>query len=489
MADAPREIELKLELEPGKARRLAAHPLLAGGKGEAQDQSSTYFDTKKGALRKAGFTLRVRNAGDRRVQTVKAAAADGAGLFDRDEWETPVDGEVPDLAALATTPAAAALGGEGARKLKPLVRSEVCRTRWDLRLDGAAIELVLDEGVVSAGKAMQDFCEIELELKEGEPEALFAAGRALGADLPLRLGVLTKAERGFALADGTLDKVAKSEPVALAAEMSVADGFGMIVAACLRHFRRNEPLILAARDPGALHQARVAMRRLRSAFSLFGPALKDERFEALRGELRWFTEKLGDARNLDVFLARGEGDARARRTLQNARDKAYDVVVQALASKRFRLLMLDLVAWTATGDWRRRRKARGELADFARARLGRLWEKVAARGLLLRRLDEETRHRLRIDIKKLRYAVEFLASLWPDAPDRKRFAAALEAMQESLGHLNDMATARLLHAELGLAAPPADAAHEAAEEERHLAATEKAFSRLKRAGPFWHLVA
>ncbi|MBV9930252.1 MAG: CHAD domain-containing protein [Alphaproteobacteria bacterium] len=483
MADEPREVELKLVLEPGAAARLRAHPLLAGVEAQTVEQKSVYFDTRGQALRKAGFSLRIRTAGGRRVQTVKATGA-SAGLFDRPEWEQAVDGDTPALDAIGRTLLAPLLTAGRARRLVPLVVSQVRRTRWDVDRFAAAIEIALDEGAVEAAGRRHGLCELELELKSGPPQALFAAGRALAADLPLRIGVLSKAEQGFALAGGRLGKVAKAEPVALDASMRVADAFAAVVAACLRHFRRNEGLVRDARDPAALHQARVAMRRLRAAFSLFAPAMRCEALAPLRAELRWFTAGLGEARNLDVLLAGAEWTPVDRRKVEAAREEAYDGIAETLDSPRLRLLMIDLLAWAETGPWRARRRARGPFDDFAGRRLDRLWEKVAARGAVLRELGEEERHRLRIDVKKLRYAVEFAATVYAEPSARKRFRNALEAMQECLGHLNDIATARLLHARYGLAAAP-PAADAGAAGAGHLAEAERAFRQLRRAPPFW----
>jgi inorganic triphosphatase YgiF len=486
MADVPREIELKLELDADAAERLRAHPLLALAPCRIAEQRSVYFDTKRQVLRKAGFTLRVRTVGGQHVQTAKAAAT-SAGLFDRSEWEQAIAGEAPELGALAATPLAPLLAGGGAGKLRPLIVSQVRRSRWDVAHGGGEIEIVLDEGLIEAGGRSEPLCELELELKSGPAEPLFAAAALLAQSMPLRIGVLSKSERGFALSDGTLGKVVKAEPVRLDPAMDVAEAFAAIAAACLRHFRRNEPLVRDAREAAALHQARVAMRRLRAAFSLFAPAMRREGFDALREGLRWFTAKLGDARNLDVFLALASLGPADRERLAAERERAYDTVAAALASQRFQLLMIDLVAWSAGGPWRRRRRAAAPLAAFAATRLDRLWTRVSGPGAMLRALGEEQRHRLRIEIKKLRYAVEFVAGQYDEAPGRRPFRDALETMQESLGHLNDIATARLLHERYGLVpAPEPDDA--GGDREAHLVEAERAFAALRRAGPFWRSV-
>src|SRR5262249_41621301 len=161
--------------------------------------------------------------------------------------------------------------------------------------------------------------------------------------------------RGQRLADGSAARAAKAEPVMLSDEMTAADGFAAIVHCCLRHFRLNERLLTAARDPEALHPSRVAMRRLRSAFNLFRAVVADTRYEALREELRWFTGELGDARNLDVMLKRipaEEADDALASALRDLREKAYEHTLAAVESERLRMLLFEIVAWVGTGEWR-----------------------------------------------------------------------------------------------------------------------------------------
>ena len=481
-----REVELKLELDPDQARRLKGHRALAKVRPTEQDQLSVYFDTRRLKLRKAGYTLRVRQTGQGFVQTIKAISA-SAGMFDRAEWEMPVERLEPDLDAAAGTPLRAVISPRGARRLQPVVRCEVRRTTWPLRRDGAEIEMIFDEGTVRAGEAEAALSEIELELVDGEVETLVELANQLAAKLPVRIGVLTKAERGFALADGTLAKVSKAPPLDLAPDVAAAEGFTAICLSCLKHFRLNEPLIVSGRLAGALHKARVAMRRLRSALSLFRPMLRgDPRFAPLREELRWFTNQLGEARNLDVFLGRFDDEDGSREELSRAREASYDSIVETLGSKRFRELMLGLVAWLATGEWRDGKRSKKPLLAFTNKRIDALWHDIAARGEDLARLEEEPRHRLRIDIKKIRYALEFVRGLHPGkATEQKRFGSALEGLQESLGALNDIATAREIAARHLTADRASEPLHGEEEQATHLREAQRHFRRLKKVGAYW----
>ncbi|HEX3676687.1 MAG TPA: CHAD domain-containing protein [Sphingomicrobium sp.] len=472
----PREIELKLEIDPEAAERLLVQSWLCDGRCEAQPQLSVHYDTPDGEIRRRGFTLRVRSVGDRYVQTVKTLAA-GAGLFERGEWEYEIGGIELDRQCLSRTPLAHFESAE----LERIIRSKVTRRSCRVVSDGSEIQLDYDDGEVSAGGRSEPISELELELLDGDPSIALRLARRIGDREPVRLGVMSKAERGFALADGRLGKVFKAEPVAIRPGMAIAEGFATIVAACVRHFRLNEPFVISERSPQALHQSRVALRRLRAAFWLFRTAISDSEFVLLRDELRWFTRKLGDARNLDVFLQR-EHPQSERRRLERHRDEAYDRVVEAMDSRRCRLLMLDIIGWSSLGEWAKQAIADRPIEPYVSRRIDRLWAKFG-HARQLAHMSEEERHRLRIKAKKLRYALEFVAALHVNQRERQRkFAKGIEDLQETLGQLNDLAVARTLVA--------ADAwpieLHEPDEAERALLHDAgRSLDHLRGAGPYW----
>lgn len=449
------EIELKLDLTPEAAGAFEAGALFACNPNIAEQQS-TYFDTLDHALLKSGLLLRIRRSGKQRIQTVKANGTSAAGLFVRSEWERPVRNHTPVLDD--TTPIRGLLG-DAADVIGPVFEVRIERRSWIVSDGAATIELALDRGEAVAAQKHAPICEIELELKTGEPAALFALARRIDAVAPVRLGVQSKAERGYRLA-GPAGAMVKAEPVALSNEMTAADAFRHIVQNCLRQFRLNEALMMVGRDAEALHQARVALRRLRSAFSIFKPAIDGEVHMALREELRWLAAELGDARNLDVLLKRAKPGALYDR-IAAAREAAYDRVADVLAQARVRALALDLTEWTAFGDWLEVQGGTHDphqpARDFALTALDRFRRKVKKAGRELAHAGDEARHEVRKDAKKLRYASEFFASLFEHKRERRRhktFVAALEVLQDKLGALNDLATAPAILDKLGLADDP-----------------------------------
>ena len=463
MSDQPasRETELKFELTPQALGDLQQHRAFLVD-ADSSRLRSTYFDTPDHDLRTAGVSLRVRNQNGGFVQTVKRRK--GSSGVDRDEWETGVAGESPEPAAYAKTPVAGILEQDGPR-LQPVFATIVDRAVRIWREGNNLVEVSVDQGEVNAEGQCEPIRELELELKAGEPSALFALARDLATATPVRLSFASKADRGYRLAGHDRTSAVKAEKADLSTELTAGEVFRRIAWTCLMQAEGNASLLRRARSPEALHQARVAVRRLRAAASAFKAMLADAESAAVKVELKWFAGELDEARDLDVFIARafptaGEGDdltdegdralAAFRERMLEAQAKAYDRALAAIESVRFSTLLLDVAAWLSIGEWTRSdeplaRAAREEPgADFGGRALDRLIGKVLKKGKDLKHLDADARHELRIRVKKLRYGAEFFLPIAGEGPAkrRRRFIEALKLLQEQLGGLNDIAVAR-----------------------------------------------
>nr|WP_246526466.1 CHAD domain-containing protein [Plastoroseomonas hellenica] len=483
----PEELELKLELSRRAADVLAASDLFGEARAKA-DQHAIYFDTPDQALFQSGLSLRIRRSGQQRVRTVKAENAKSAGFFARPEWERPVSSDRPVLDG--RTPIAGLLK-DRPDVIAPAFEVQAERRTWILDEEGARIELVIDRGAVRALERIIPLYEIELELKTGSPASLFALARGIDAIAPIRIGVLSKAERGYRLL-GPAKSAHKAEPVALDLEMAAAEAFQAIARSCLRHYRLNEAILLERREAEALHQARVAIRRLRSGFSIFKAMLTDRQAARLRHGLRNLGVVLGEARNIDVLI-RQAGTGSLHDRLSQARDAAYTEVEKALASDHTRAVMLDLVEWLAIGDWLQDPETQ-QLRDmparsFAEEALDRFRRKVKKHGRDLENLPDEARHELRKDAKKLRYAAAFFVALFNGKPEQRRlakFVDALEELQDQLGALNDLVTAPAVLGKYRLAAhPDAKALLGKGKKPRLLDAAAAAHGDLLDAKAFW----
>ncbi|MET0271373.1 MAG: CHAD domain-containing protein [Phenylobacterium sp.] len=459
-----REIELKFLCAPGDLGAvLAAAP---AGDDESRELISVYFDTPDLALQKKGVSLRVRESKGRRVQTLKR----GEGLS-REEHEEQIPGDRPDP---DLGPLRELLPDGQADDLKPAFNVHVTRRQRLIRYHDAEIELALDHGEVRGGPRASPISEVELELKSGPPAALFALARELSRAAPLYLSFDGKASRGQALVADAPLQAKRKERVELASGATTVEAFQAIARNALGQIAANAVVLREASDAEAVHQLRVAARRLRSALSTFKPMIRDAGLDGVTAELKWLAASCNDARDLDVFAERiGEvardldpqpaGLPNLVAAVEVARAEASRSVAQTVASERFRALLIEVTAWIETGGWleepdlaeERERPAK----SFAAHALEKRRRKLAKRGRGLAKADDAARHQVRIEAKKLRYAAEAFASLYP-AKASAGFLKALKALQEELGALNDLATAEPLAARLAL---PPDAAFAAGE--------------------------
>lgn len=498
MADS-REIELKFLCEPADAAALlAAAP---AGQDEVRDLVSTYFDTPHQTLRKAGVSLRIRQANGKRVQTLKRG--DG---FAREEHEAAL---APDQAGLDLSAVAPLVPAVTHDLLAPVFDVKVRRRQRQMKLDGAEIELALDEGEILGGQSVKTICELELELKSGRPEALFELARDLGRAAPLYRSFDGKATQGRALVDGAVLEPRRSDKARLSRDADVAGGFQAIARNALAQIAANAVILRETPSPGAVHQIRVGARRLKSALSVFKPVLDAAGAERLREELDWLGSACAEARALDVLLAETIEPARASsrwtegavgladlaETIEAARGRAHAKTAAMVASARFRALVLEAEAWIETGPWLSAKdgeaQRRAPVGGFAVRALDKRLRKLAKAGRDLTGADDEARHRARIQAKKLRYASEAFTPLF-DEKAGLRFVRRLKDLQDELGALNDEAGLQALFAEQPLDGQALFAAGRLVGEagvrkRRRIRRAARAFDSLLDLTPFWRV--
>ncbi|HWT36129.1 MAG TPA: inorganic triphosphatase, partial [Paraburkholderia sp.] len=303
------ERELKLRTSSEDLAALRHAPLLLQKEGAEQSSqllTSTYFDTPGLSLHWCGASLRVRAAGDRRIQTMKLETPAQSGLFERDEFEMPVDGDAPELALLHSQISGDTDIGKLIRddtfasQLKPVFVTRIKRAALPLSLpSGDEIEVALDEGSIDAESGSIRVAAVELELKEGRPDSLYGFALQLLETAALRIDHHSKADLGYSLLIAEHAKAVKAQPVQLDKGASVEDAFCAIVRSCLNQVHANERGVVSGHDPSSVHQMRVGLRRLRSAFDLFAKVIPA--YPGLDDELRWIAAELGAARDWEVL--------------------------------------------------------------------------------------------------------------------------------------------------------------------------------------------
>jgi CHAD domain-containing protein len=437
---APPPLALELDLPPAAAHRLARHPALKAvrsGRARSQGVALLWLDTADGALAAEHLIAEQEGAAAPRLARLRPEpeAATWPGQPDSDAPGEPPEG----LAAVASF--------RGRRSVTPCA-------------EGVSVELL--SGQLRAVPADRQVARLRLR---GPGQAVFALARALAEDLPLLPATASLAELGRALAAQEAPRPRRAGPALLGeardAGEAVAAAIGHLGLALL-HQREGA---LAGAEPEPVHQMRVALRRLRAILRLFRDCTGAPSLLRLEAELKLLAGRLGPARDWDVFLAGTGAEVAAAvgeeprlsallREAQAAREAAYAALRAVLEEPEFRLLALDLAEAAARPEsWRDAAPAAATaLAGFGAALLERRWRKLKKRGREMESLDLAAFHALRIEAKRLRYAAELFAPLWPGKASR-RFLRRLARLQEAMGLANDAEVARGLVAGLKSAPP------------------------------------
>lgn len=454
----PTEIELTLRVAPDAVRRLAANRLLRGNRAPVRRRlHGIYYDTPALDLLRKGIALRVRKEGGAWVQTVKGSGSVHAGLHERPESEARVAGPRPDLSRVKGKAFAGALRPSRIRDaLRPVFVTEFERSRRLLQLEtGTIVEASIDRGVIRSGLRAEPLAELELELKKGDRAQLYQLALRLQEEVPLVLESRSKAARGYALRGASRETPVKARAAVLDSRMRVADAFKAVTRASLAQLHANERGMLKGADPEFLHQMRVALRRLRSALGVFSPPIPGTEVEPLARELKWAASRLGPARDWDVFVTETlpaiEAEPGAHGKLQAfsercgaLRRRANASARRTVRSPRYQRLLLRLGAWIEAEGWYgsgpapERDALREPVTEFAARILEKRCQQARKRGRRLAERSPGELHRLRIAIKKLRYAGDFFSSLYAGRASRNALRH-LGRLQDILGAMNDAA--------------------------------------------------
>jgi len=488
----------------------ALGPFTATGNVRPAQHEDVYVDTADGSLDRAGFAVRLRRAGGRTVITLKSRADPAVGaLHERAEIEGPTDGGSDPHAWPASAARSLVLELAGDAPLVELVTVRQLRRRRNLVNGDSTVELSVDDvDVVARGRVVDRFIEVELELIAGpptalEPLALLLAGEqglepASGSKLETALSsVAAAADLAPAVTgedDGPVDPAAIEVADAIEVEIVLEQDTGGVVGSIpiveitrapdatsvalapagprprspgvsgddtlaeagrkvLRfHYERmlaREPGTRSGEDPEELHGMRVATRRMRAAWRVFGDAYRPGRTKRFRATTRLIGGRLGAVRDLEVLL---DGLEAYRRThpgesdgleplaaaWRRQREDARELLVRELDSPRYARFVEDF------GEFARREgvavaevppTSPHRIRDTAPARIWATHGDLRAFESVLRWADVETLHELRIAGKWLRYSLEFVREAL--GPGVEPLIIRVVALQDHLGLMND----------------------------------------------------
>ena len=409
-----------------------------------------YLDTADWHLHRAGYTLRIRTASRRSEATAKSRGTVAEGLRDRRELTEPLSSGDPHAVASAPGPVGELVRAlAGSRPLGLLFEVRTRRRAYSLAVDGGTVgEVSLDDTSIPVeGGRPARLQRVEIEI---DPEAVDAVAPLideLRTACGLHPAAASKFQAGLLAAGLVPPPALDLGPVEIDDSTTIGELAFAVLRTQFREMLSHEPEARLGEDPEGVHAMRVAIRRMRAAMSVFREVLP-VRAQRLRDEFKWLAGVLGDVRDLDVQLEQAAewgsglpGEDRAAlgplvATLKERRAAARSAMLHHLDSRRSERMMAGMSEMLVRGPLRRSRASRTPALVAGPELVRRRFRKVRKAG---DDLDEdspaEDLHALRIRVKRLRYAVEFLGPLHPKRS--KRFVRRLVAIQDNLGELQD----------------------------------------------------
>ena len=480
---------LEFCLPEGEASRLFRLPSLARRAGRSVSVDRVWHDTADGALGRDGMSLSEQK-GAWRLERSRPVVGE--------PW---APGTPPPLLAEAAD--LAEIGHAVPGPLMPLAGFRGRQRMATLDDEQAPVEVTLLEGTL---RGVTQERPVSRVLLVGPVPRLLALSGELSQALRLTAPRWSLACEAIALARGQTPPPRQSGAPEVPPGANLADAVALVVGHLTDVILAYSATAAEGASPVPVHQMRVAVRRLRSALSIFRRAVGGSAFDAVKPGLKQLAATLGGARDWDVFLAgtgRQVGDALGddRRIAamleagERRRVAAYAELGRFLAGPEFRALEVGLVQLAALRPWHdpaneeQSAQLDEEAEHYASHLLKKRLDHMLSPGPDIAALPAEELHAIRKEGKRLRYAAEFFVPLYAKRGAR-RFIERLSALQEALGHLNDTASAAALMGALGNGA---DRQFAAGAVQGFVAAHQgdtrreigHAWSKFRRQEPFW----
>ncbi len=377
-----KETEIKLRASRATLAALREHPLLKKRNKSGWQQSelfNQYFDTPERDLAQARVALRLRRDGEQYIQTLKGRGQSVAGLSERNEWDWHLDKNKLDLKKLTAECWPAELAELDKKTLKPIFTTDFVREKadiaWGRGKAKVVIEAALDLGKVTAGKQSEEICELELELREGDPAALLELAAELAATLPLMPCDISKAERGYRLFNPASYSLTLPEPQ-LDAAMTLDDAFAALAWQLLGNSQRLAEQYRFNGHWKLLEQWLAQLIDLRALLGSLGQA-------APRASSRELREAL------DALLEDWRPHVQAGQDDDSVRQATPEQFAEELNDPRWGLFSLQTSRWLLNRSWTEKRTERG--ARIGAAGIGRWLQRFLAEEAAALQLDRYQR--------------------------------------------------------------------------------------------------
>lgn len=444
---------IRLNLASTDIPLLTKHPLLSTTP-RRRRVHQIFFDTAESTLAGMGISVFETRILRKTTLTVQQHVPDTESATELQSWSGLTTPGAFDFATLIDIPEAAEALTQLAPTLLPLFSINTSQRLWTVQIRSAQVEVSLEEGQLVATtdgvERSQNLCEVELKLLAGQPAALFGVARLLSRQLRLHPIRDTLLERAKSFKLGETPRPVKAKRVRIDPKDSTIAVFKHVAWLSLDQLQANEDGVFGENCVEFIHQARVSLRRLRTALRLFNTELPAGFSDKWSQAWRDVGEQLGNARNWDVFasemlpeIAADLGSHPDVEHLQQftagKREQAHLETRAWMQGRRYSLTMIAFCEALLTLP-----ESNPERIDgFADRSLKRRYKRFRKGALVAHTLTPEARHEVRIDLKKLRYTLDFFESLYAQK-QLQSFLQGLAETQELLGHMNDLATGELL---------------------------------------------
>ena len=445
------EVELKFQIPLSQQKQI--YQLFLSKNARPISLYAKYYDTLERHLAEQKISLRQRLEDTHWIQTLKAPSGHHLERFELEIDLGELDNPALDLQIYQSNPQAKKLLqqvlGKQAKNLITQFETDVERLVYVVHYNRAEIEVSLDRGEIRHDDQTLAIYEIEFELKQGTIQDLIKFIQPWVKQYHLWLDVRSKAQRGNLLAqDLTIAPAQFASPLQLKQKDSTDCALKQIVNNALQHLLPNATAIAAEQyNSEHVHQTRVAIRRLRSALRVFGDWSTDADPE-WQEQLRTLFRQLGSTRDRDALseglLPRLQQAGAPFVQLPDAPEDNSIPIEESLRSLESVNLILALLQFVhqpcAT-------KQKTQLKKDIAKKLQKLHQQICKDADHFLELDIESQHRTRKRVKRLRYCIEFIASLYP-GKELKNYLKDLKPAQESLGQFNDLNVAEAMFKDL-----------------------------------------